>query len=68
MIGDHGGVPPVVFQNRRLNVIPLVPGKIDIDIRRVRTARVQKTLEVKVVLQRTHIGYPQAKGHQGRSP
>ena len=51
--GLFGAVP---FENPIHNTVPFVPGKIDVDIRRVLSARIQEPLEEQVVPDRVHMG------------
>ena len=64
VVADHGRMACVLRQDRIEHCIAFVPGKVDIDVRRVLAARVEKTLEIEVVLDRAHVGDSHAVGHQ----
>jgi phosphatidate phosphatase APP1 len=64
VIGDHGGVQPgipteYVFQH----LIAFVPGKVEVDIRRVSPLQVQETLEYQFGGDRIDMGDAQAVAH-----
>ncbi len=67
MAGYHGGAAPVFFQHRGNHAVALVPGEIDVDIRGIGPAGMQKPLEIQIMPDRAHVGDPQAVGHQGGS-
>ena len=46
MIADHRGMTVILLQNRIEHIIALIPGEINIDVRRVFAARIQKALEI----------------------
>ena len=50
------------------HLVPLVPGKIDIDIRRIGPPGIEETLEVEIVLDRTDIGDIETIGDQRCRP
>src|SRR5262245_3692505 len=75
---DHGGMlegavggeqsrvfATVAFENIVGHVVALVPGKINVEIGRRGTLRVDKALEIKVEFEGLHVGDIQAVGHDG---
>ncbi len=52
-VGEHGGQQGG----------PLVPGEVDVDVRRVRPPLVQEAFEKQVLRQRFHVGEPQEVRH-----
>ncbi len=61
---DHGRAAAEARQHRGEHPVALVPGKVDVDVRRVQAAGVEEPLEVEVVAHRADIGDAQAVGHQ----
>ncbi len=64
VVGHHGGVAAVAGEHGRKHRVALVPGKVDVDVGRVRAAGVEKAFEVEVVLERADVGDAQAVGDQ----
>ena len=58
----------MIAQHLMQHVIPLIPGEINIDIRRIIAAGVEKPLVIKIVFQWADIGYLKTVGNQRRSP
>ena len=50
------------------HIVALQPGIIDVEIGRTASFRIDKTLKIKVELNRIHIGDPQAVGHHRVGP
>jgi hypothetical protein len=65
MVGDHRAMPRVLPQHRLQDPVALVPGEVDIDVRRVGAPGIQEPLEVQVELHRTDIGDAQAVRNNG---
>jgi hypothetical protein len=56
LVGHHGGsVRPVMLEDALDNVVPLVPRKIDVDVRRIVPAWVQKSFKEELMADRTHM-------------
>ena len=65
MVADQGRMVAIPFQDGIQNIIPFIPGKINIDIGRIRTTGIEEPLEIQIVFYGTDIGNSQTVGHQG---
>ncbi len=64
VVADHGRVTGILIQNRINDPVAFIPGKIDVDVGRVLAPRVEKALEVEIVLDGADVCDPHAVGHQ----
>jgi hypothetical protein len=58
---------PVVREDPFENLRPFIPRKVNVDIRRIVTARIQEPLEEQIVSDRIDMRDPQAVRHDGGS-
>ena len=64
MVGHHGAMATEAVKHRGQDTVAFIPGKINVDIRRVKTARIEEAFEVEVVADGADIGDGQAIGHK----
>ena len=55
VVADHGTVAAEILQHLTEHLVPLVPGKIDIDVGGIGPAGVEKAFEIEIVLDRANI-------------